>query len=172
MQRVFKQQFWRSLNRSNLFSSGFHLICLATIICPLFYVDFNLILLYQDSPLGCISFILLILISISLVLFPIFHASYVVVADNSITCINRFFPFYKKEFQLSEYKGYVVNIYVPNITKMGNYNMIEFIRPGKTIPSLGDTAFIMLTSSADCEEIAKLLLSKGFAVNVKYPSKY
>ena len=106
-----------------------------------------------------------------LVIMPVFNASYVIFTDDSIVCVNKFLHF-KKVFKLSDYKGYVVNIYVPRLLKAGNYNMIEFIRPGKTIPSLGDTASIMLTNSADCEEIAKLLLSKGFAVNVKYPSKY
>ena len=164
--RVFKQPFRKSITFRTLFYSVFWLF-IALIECLVLYkfhfYPFSWKCLIALIPL---SIICICLIYLGLSLF--FCSNYVVLYEDRLLCINRFFSFLSTTYLFIEYQYYRVVIYPhsPYARPLGTYGMICFCRPGKKWWKMKDYYFLASVSAEDCKTIGLILKDMGFNVEI------
>ncbi len=166
--RLFKQPFRKSITFRTLFYSVFWLF-IALIECWVLYK-------FQFYPFSwkylialiSLSIICICLIYLGLSLF--FRSNYVVLHEDRLLCINRFFSFLSTTYLFSEYQYHRVVIYPhsPYARPLGTYGMICFCRPDKKWWKMKDYYFLASVSAEDCKTIGLMLKDMGFNVEIHY----
>ena len=164
--RVFKQPFRKSITFRTLFNSVLWLFF--ALIYGWGLLIFKLDLSSLRDLITCISLSAFCVFSAYLALSHIFRSNYVVLYEDRLLCINRFFPLLSTTYLFGEYQYHRVVIYThsPFARPLGTYGMICFCRPGKKWWKMKDYYFLASVSAEDCKMIGLILKDMGFNVEI------
>ena len=163
---TFKQPFRKSLTFRNVFYSVL-MLCLSGISAWLLSQ-------FKFDSFSWQFFVAYISFSVLLIEFVFFgfslflRSNYVVLYNDRLVCINRFFPFRTNTYHFTQYQDFTVLIYTksPYAHPMGSYAMICFCAPNKKWWKMRDYQFIASVSADDCMKLARLLVERGIDVKI------
>lgn len=164
--KIFKQPFKKSITIRTVFYST--LMLLFAVVFVFFLFQINHIIYSWKFIVVYISLIILIVEFLFLGLSLFIRSNYVILYDDRLVCVNRFYSRYSKTYLFDRYTNYKVLLYIksPYAFPFGKYAMICFCALGKKWWKMNDYSFIASVSSGDCTELAKMLGEKGFDVKI------
>jgi hypothetical protein len=174
--RIFRQPFFKSLRFVNIFVTAVFLyaaiIFTQAVICN-WNID-GIIGNFQER-FWLTSFLFILVILLLLICWFLgtalfLFSFYVKLYDDRIVFVNFYFPFWTRTIKLDPI--YTVEFKCPNLTRGGQYNLIQFLYKGDIKNWKENHAmYIQMTSTDQCIEIAEILRNKGMAVDVEIPKK-